>query len=227
MRYSLLLVLLATLVLSSSFVGCMASSTPAPYLTMPFTATRTASFTPTRTASFTPTQALVKTKARSTPSATVVKSPKPTSTSTVAKAPKPTRTPAPSPTKVKTSSPVHRRTATQTPTATLPTPTPTIPGVDALAARGAETCVTKFVSVPFTWQGVYRGARQMWYWDENWSPHPAYARPYLKFNTVKALCEENELCYVRPLKASRGSRSAAISCRENMQCEGLAASFCV
>lgn len=66
----------------------------------------------------------------------------------------------------------------------------------------------------------------MWYWDENWSEHPMYTHPYVKFDTVRALCDERK-CYLRPLKGPRGARGPAAYCKENMMCKGFSADFCV
>ena len=67
----------------------------------------------------------------------------------------------------------------------------------------------------------------MWYGDENWSARPIYARPNIKLNTVKALCDETRWCYLRPLIGSPRARGPAAYCRENMMCKGFSADFCV
>ncbi len=95
-------------------------------------------------------------------------------------------------------------TPTPPPSEAAPTAPPSAPGVDLVAERGRESCMNKFVSVSFPWEKGLDGTnRDMYYWDKNWSVYPQYARPNIKLQTARGMCNDQN------------------------QCEGFRADFCV
>jgi hypothetical protein len=80
-----------------------------------------------------------------------------------------------------------------------------MPGVDLVAVRGKESCINKYVSVNYPWEGeADPNGRKMYYWDEHWSVYPMYARPNIKLKTVLSDCN-----------------------KDTKQCRGFTADFCV
>ena len=174
---------LSLLVVVFTITGCTGVPEPAPAATaLPPTATLTS--VPTQPPTDTPTP--VPPTATYTPLPTATDTPVPPSATPTQPPPTVTHTPKPT---LPPASPVP----TKAPTAIAPTLPPSAPGVDLVAPRGGESCVNKFVAASYPWEA---GAddRGMYYWDKSWSVYPDYARPNIKFETVKAICNAANQC---------------------------------
>ncbi len=179
--------LLSALVMVSSIASCT-GNTPAAVAT-PTLLPPSATFLPTQTVAHTSTATLAPSPTDTRqPTATPTPVP-PTATPSPTVAP--TRTPVPA---TKTLKPTLPPTSTRAPSVVPPTAPPSAPGVDVVAARGGETCINKVIPVTFPWQGEENGDRKMWYWDKNWSVYPQFARPNIKLQTAKGLCDEQNMC---------------------------------
>jgi hypothetical protein len=166
-------------VIVSLVTGCNGAATSTP-TALPPSATSVPTLPPTDTPTPVP------------PTAT--NTPLPTATNTLVP---PTDTPTPLPTATASSTPKSTlppasRVPTKPPTAVLPTQPPSAPGIDLIAPKGKESCVNKFVAASYPWEDA--DGRGMYYWDKNWSEYPGYARPNIKFETVKALCSADKQC---------------------------------
>jgi hypothetical protein len=176
--------ILASLVVLTLITGCTGVSAPSPTPTAPL---------PTDTPTPVPTQPPTDTPTPVPPTATNTPVP-PTATDTpvppssTPTQPPPTATNTPRPT-LPPASPVP----TKAPTAIPPTVPPSAPGVDLVAPRGGESCVNKFVAASYPWEEGPDG-RGMYYWDKSWSVYPSYARPNIKFETVKGICNADKQC---------------------------------
>ena len=175
---------LSSLIVVVLFItGCTGTRAPAP---APTALPPSATLMPVPTQPPTDTPTPVPPTATSTPLPTATDTPVPPSATstqppaTATHTPKPTLAPAtPRPTKA--------------PTAIPPTLPPSAPGVDLVAPRGGESCVTKFVAASYPWEAG-PDDRGMYYWDKSWSVYPDYARPNIKFETVKAVCNADNQC---------------------------------
>ena len=156
---------LTGLLVIAGLTGCTAPPTATATLPPP-----SVTPSPTQLPTNTPPATLTPTVAPPTPTPTLTPPP---ATNT----PRPTQTPVP----------------TKTPAPLPPTAPPSAPGVDVVAPRGQETCINKSISVSFPWEAG-QGDRQMYYWDRNWSLYLTFARPNIKLQTVKALCDAQNQC---------------------------------
>ncbi len=188
---SRLLSLLSIFVMLSLVAGCTGHSTPTVATATVAPTVLPPGATPTLAPSPTDVPTVVPSPTNSpSPTATDTVVP-PTSTPTAAPPTStPTRTPQPV---TKTPKPTQPPAPTKAPTQIPPTVPPSAPGVDLVAAKGVESCVKKFVSASFPWEEEPDG-RKMYYWDKSWSVYPGYARPNIKFATVKAVCNEQKQC---------------------------------
>jgi hypothetical protein len=116
----------------------------------------------------------------------------PTATQTPAPpTPTPTRTRPPA---TKTPKPTLPPTAVPAPTEAQPTAPESMPGVDVVVInRGVETCVSKFVAASYPWEEG-PGDRRMYYWDRSWSVYPKYAKPNIKIETARGICNDQKQC---------------------------------
>lgn len=189
MRQRLLSPLFLVIFTFSLIAGCTGGKpAPAANTDTPTAPPPSATPLPTQPPTDTPTSAPSLTN---TPQPTKTAVP-PTATQTPAPpTPTPTRTRPPV---TKTPKPTQPPTTAPAPTEAQPTAPASAPGVDVVIInRGVETCINKFVAAAYPWEGG-QGDRKMYYWDRSWSVYPKYAKPNIKIQTAKGICDDQQQC---------------------------------